>query len=150
LRRALRARYEAYRTKFVYRRVDKEWVKQQFKRVRDDSRQQRLDIRMRIKNPKDRKAFYSILAFETLRAREELKTKISKMRADLKNDPSNKRLSYREWVEQEAATGDPGAISQLRGFTYGENAQRRLKELTVSNLPGISILNISRSMECSV
>ncbi len=120
LRRALRARYEAYRTKFVYRRVDKEWVKQQFKRVRDDSRQQRLDIKLRIKNPKDRKAFYSILAFETLRAREELETKISKMRADLKNDPSNKRLSYREWVEQEAATGDPGAISQLRGFTYGE------------------------------
>lgn len=120
LRRALRARYEAYRTRFVYRRVDKEWVKQQFKRIRDDSRQQRLDIKIRISNPKDRKAFYSILAFETLRAREELKSKVSRMRAEHKNDPSNKRLGYREWVELEAATGDPGAISQLRGFTYGE------------------------------
>ena len=127
LRKATRARYDAYRVAFVNRRVDKEWVKQQFLIIRDQARQQRADIKSRIKHPLDRKAFYSILAFETLRSREELKTKIQVLRRDLKSDPTNKKLTFREWVEREAANGDPGAISQLRGFSYGdrrkENAQ---------------------------
>lgn len=127
LRKATRARYDAYRVAFVNRRVDKEWVKRQFMVIRDQARQQRADIKSRIKHPLDRKAFYSILAFETLRAREELKTKVQVMRQELKSDPANKRLTFREWVEREAANGDPGAISQLRGFSYGdrrkENAQ---------------------------
>ncbi|OSO70478.1 hypothetical protein BV367_00610 [Pseudomonas syringae pv. actinidiae] len=120
LRRATRARYEAYRIAFVTRRVDKEWVKRQFMGIRDQARQQRADIRSRIKHPLDRRAFYSILAFETLRAREELKTKIQELRRELKSDPANKKLTFREWVEREAAKGDPGAISQLRGFSYGD------------------------------
>ena len=88
--------------------------------IRDQARQQRADIKSRIKHPLDRKAFYSILAFETLRSREELKTKIQLLRRELKSDPSNKKLTFREWVEREASNGDPGAISQLRGFTYGD------------------------------
>ncbi|WP_338322545.1 TraI/MobA(P) family conjugative relaxase [Pseudomonas savastanoi] len=120
LRKATRARYDAYRVAFVTRRIDKEWVKQQFILIRDQARQQRADIKARIQNPLDRKAFYSILAFETLRSREELKTKIQLLRRELRNDPSNKKLTFREWVEREASNGDPGAISQLRGFTYGD------------------------------
>ena len=120
LRKATRARYDAYRVAFVTRRIDKEWVKQQFMMIRNQARQQRADIKLRIKHPLDRKAFYSILAFETLRSREELKTKIQLLRRELKSDPSNKKLTFREWVEREASNGDPGAISQLRGFTYGD------------------------------
>ncbi|MBK3477661.1 relaxase/mobilization nuclease domain-containing protein [Pseudomonas sp. MF6751] len=120
LRKATRARYDAYRVAFVTRRIDKEWVKQQFMMIRDQARQQRADIKARINNPLDRKAFYSILAFETLRSREELKTKIQLLRRELRSDPSNKKLTFREWVEREASNGDPGAISQLRGFTYGD------------------------------
>ncbi|KPC31076.1 Relaxase [Pseudomonas syringae pv. cilantro] len=125
LRKATRARYDAYRTAFVYRRVDKEWVKQQFMIIRDQARQQRADIKSRINHPLDRKAFYSILAFETLRSREELKTKIQVMCRELKNDPANKKLTFREWVEREAANGDPGAISQLRGFSYGDRRKEK-------------------------
>ena len=120
LRKATRARFDAYRAAFVYRRVDKEWVKQQFILIRDQARQQRADIKSRIRNPLDRKAFYSILAFETLRSREELITKIQVLRRELKDDAANKKLTFREWVEREAANGDPGAISQLRGFSYGD------------------------------
>ncbi|QCY09394.1 relaxase (plasmid) [Pseudomonas sp. MPC6] len=127
LRKATRARFDAYRAAFVYRRVDKEWVKQQFIIIRDQACQQRADIKSRIRNPLDRKAFYSILAFETLRSREELKTKIQVLRRELKDDAANKKLTFREWVERGAANGDPGAISQLRGFSYShrrkENAE---------------------------
>ncbi|WP_331851961.1 TraI/MobA(P) family conjugative relaxase [Pseudomonas cerasi] len=125
LRKATRSRYEAYRAAFVKRRVDKEWIKQQFILIRDHARTQRADIKSRIKHPLDRKAFYSILAFETLRAREELKTKIQELRRELKNDPSNTKLSFREWVEREAASGDPGAISQLRGFSYSDSRREK-------------------------
>ncbi|MDY7585073.1 TraI/MobA(P) family conjugative relaxase [Pseudomonas sp. CCI3.1] len=124
LRKATRAGFDAYRAAFVYRRVDKEWIKQQFKVIRDQARLQRADIKSRISHPSDRKAFYSILAFETLRSREELKTKIQVLRRELKEDPTNHKLSFREWVEREAAIGDPGAISQLRGFSYGDRRKR--------------------------
>lgn len=126
LRKATRARYEAYRTAFIKRRIDKEWAKQQFSYIRDKARQQRTDIRVSIQNPLERKAFYSILAFETLKAREQLKLKLNDMRTSLKNDLSNKRLSYREWVEREAAIGDAGAISQLRGFSYGDKRKEKV------------------------
>ncbi|WP_235091357.1 MULTISPECIES: hypothetical protein [Burkholderiaceae] len=39
----------------------------------------------------------------------------------------NRRLSYREWVEWQAAAGDGAAIGQLRGFVYSE--KRRTREL---------------------
>jgi hypothetical protein len=120
LRKATRKRYEAYRSSFVKRRVDKEWAKKQFLIIRDQARQQRADIRTRITNPLERKAFYSILAFETLRSREELKLRINVMRLELKANPANKKLAFREWIEQEAATGDEGAVSQLRGFSYAD------------------------------
>lgn len=125
LRKATRRRFDSYRAAFVLRRVDKEWVKQQFKSIRDQARQQRADIKARIKHPSDRKAFYSILAFETLRSREELKTKIQVLRREFKDDPTNRKLTFREWVEREAAVGDPGAISQLRGFSYADRRKEK-------------------------
>lgn len=73
---------------------------------------------------------YSIVAFETLRERDRLRREIRKEREALSlyADPTNRRLSYREWVERQAATGDGAAIGQLRGgFVYSE--KRRTREL---------------------
>ncbi len=124
LRRDTRARYQKYRSEFVTNRIDKEQVRNGFRAISEDARRKRTNIRKKVSDPKDRKAFYSIVAFEALRAREKHKFEIKKKRQELASDPANKRLSYKEWVEREASLGDAGAISQLRGFNHAEQRAR--------------------------
>ncbi|MDN7527669.1 TraI/MobA(P) family conjugative relaxase [Burkholderia orbicola] len=126
-RRELRARYEEYKKGFVYRRLDPADVRARFAAIRADARQRRLEVRQTVSDPAARQALYSVIAFETLRARDRLQREIRKERQALRDDQSNRRQSYREWVERQAAAGDTAAISQLRGFAYSE--KRLAKEL---------------------
>ncbi len=122
-RRALRDRYDQYKNGFVFRRLNPIAVKQRFLIIRDDARRQRLEVRTTVADPLARKALYSVIAFETLRARDRLQRGVRDERATLRGDPSNRRIPYREWVEDLAASGDAAAISQLRGFLHNENRQ---------------------------
>lgn len=126
-RRELRARYDEYKSGFVYRRLDPTDVRDRFAAILADARQRRLEVRQTVTDPAARKALYSVIAFETLRARDRLQREIRNERKALRDDQSNRRQPYREWVERQAATGDAAAISQLRGFAYSE--KRRAKEL---------------------
>jgi len=126
-RRDLRARYGDYKSAFVYRRLEPATVRQRFLDIREAARQKRLEIRETVADAGARKALYSVVAFETLRDRDRLRREIRKERQALHVDSTNRRLSYREWVERQAATGDSAAIGQLRGFVYSE--KRRAREL---------------------
>ncbi|MFT2604918.1 hypothetical protein ACMWQW_34305, partial [Escherichia coli] len=44
---------------------------------------------------------------------------------------ANPRLSYREWVEQEALKGDKAALSQMRGFAYSSRKKEKYKQQLV-------------------
>lgn len=124
-RRSLRAEYEEYRKAFVTQRLSREDVKARYAAIRAHARHQRAEVRANVENPQDRRAFYSVIAFETLRAKDRLRRQIQRERDVLKNDLSNRRLSYRQWVEREAARGNEGAIGQLRGFAYAEKRSLR-------------------------
>ena len=126
-RRDLRNRFDAYKNGFVLRRLDPTTVRERFTALRLDARRQRVEVRTTVADPAMRKAMYSIIAFETLRARDRLQREIRRERAALRAEPGNRRGTYREWVEQQAATGDAAAISQLRGFQYSE--KRQIKDL---------------------
>lgn len=126
-RRELRARYGAYKSTFVYRRLDPATVRQRFSDIREAARQKRLEIRETVPYASARKVLYSVVAFETLRDRDRLRREIRREREALCAEPTNRRLSYREWVERQAAAGDSAAIGQLRGFVYSE--KRRTREL---------------------
>lgn len=126
-RRELRARYGEYKSAFVYRRLDPATVRQRFSDIREAARRKRREIRETVPDAAARNVLYSVVAFETLRERDRLRREIRKERQALNADPTNRRLSYREWVEQQAATGDSAAIGQLRGFVYSE--KRRAREL---------------------
>lgn len=126
-RRELRARYGEYKSAFVYRRLDPATVRQRFSDIREAARRKRREIRETVPDAAARNVLYSVVAFETLRERDRLRREIRKERQALYADPTNRRLSYREWVEQQAATGDSAAIGQLRGFVYSE--KRRAREL---------------------
>ncbi|WP_329808342.1 hypothetical protein, partial [Klebsiella pneumoniae] len=45
---------------------------------------------------------------------------------------ANPRLSYREWVEQEALKGDKAALSQMRGFAYSSRKKEKYKQQLLS------------------
>lgn len=122
-RRDLRARYADYVSGFTYRRLDPDAVRSRFAAIRTDARQRRLEIRNTVTDPATRKALFSVIAFETLRARDRLQRQIRQERQTLREDESNRRQPYREWVERQAATGDAAAISQLRGYAYSEKRQ---------------------------
>lgn len=119
-RRNLRLRYADYKNQFVTRRLDPAQVRARFAALRAEARRRRAEVRATVSNPAARKARYSVIAFETLRERERLRLLIGEERAALREDPGNIRLSYREWVERQAASGDDAAISQLRGWAYAE------------------------------
>ncbi|WP_310623368.1 TraI/MobA(P) family conjugative relaxase [Burkholderia cenocepacia] len=126
-RRELRARYGEYKCAFVYRRLDPATVRQRFSEIREAAGRKRREIRQTVTDAAARNVLYSVVAFETLRERDRLRREIRKERQALYADPTNRRLSYREWVERQAATGDSAAIGQLRGFVYSE--KRRAREL---------------------
>lgn len=120
-RRELRVRYDEYKNGFVYRRLDPDVVRRRFSAIRDDARLRRLEIKQTVTDPIARKALYSVVAFETLRARDRLQREIRKERATLQADPLNRRQPYREWVERQAASGD-AAYAALRTPRSGRRA----------------------------
>lgn len=126
-RRILRNRYSEYKNGFVYQRLALSEVKEGYARLRDDARRRRQEVRESVSDPVARKALYSVIAFESLRAREHMRREVRNNRDTLRNDPSNRRKPFREWVEHQAAAGDAAAISQLRGFVYAD--KRQAKEL---------------------
>lgn len=130
-RRGLRERYAAYRSAFVYRRLDALDVKRRYAELRDTARRRRAEVRATVRHAAARKALYSVIAFETLRERERLRSAIKAERDGLRIAPGNRRLSFRDWVAVQAATGDEAAISQLRGWAHAERRdQHRLDATT--------------------
>ncbi|KMM24101.1 hypothetical protein L540_08220 [Bordetella pseudohinzii] len=123
-RRQLRADYQGYRARFVTRRVSGEESRALYRAITDAARARRREVASTVGDPRQRKAFYSVIAFETLTARENLKAQLAKRRAQLRADPNNRPLTYREWVEAQAAGGSAAAISQLRGWAYADTRRQ--------------------------
>lgn len=71
----------------------------------------------------ERKAAYSVSAFERARELEVLREQQSEERANL-----TRPLTYREWVEVMARQGDEAAIAQLRGWAYAERRQHKRQQ----------------------
>lgn len=127
-RRDLRARYERYRKTVVIRRLDPEDVRARFRALYADFRQQRMEIRTTVDDPAMRRLLYGIVSFERWRAKVLLQRDIRLMRKALREDPSNRCLTWREWVTHQAAKGDEAAISQLRGWAYQEQRKANANE----------------------
>ena len=124
-RRALYDRYGAYTSSFSPPRQDSAEVKRRYREIVEEGRRRRSDVRAVTRSAAERKALYSIIAFETLRSREKLKSGLAEERNAIRMDPSSRRMRFREWVAAEAEKGDQGAISQLRGWAYAERRDAR-------------------------
>ncbi|MEK6291020.1 MAG: TraI/MobA(P) family conjugative relaxase [Paraburkholderia tropica] len=82
-------------------------------------------VREQIRNGKlsvvERKAAYSISAFERARELEVLREQ-QRQERQTRHRPE----TYREWVERMAALGDEAAIAQLRGWAYAGRRKQRI------------------------
>jgi hypothetical protein len=125
-RRDLWTRYLHYKAEQVLPRFDANSAKARFLALRNEARRRRAEVRA-MTDRAQRKANYSVIAFEMARERERLKLRIQSERLDLRKEVKAQRLSFREWVERQAANGDAAAISQLRGWAYA--AKRKGQDL---------------------
>ncbi|AOJ87569.1 hypothetical protein WS87_13255 [Burkholderia sp. MSMB0856] len=126
MRADLRASYERDRTKQqrgfdTARQQMRTRHRNDYRALLDRHRQARERIRNSGMRSVERKAAYSISAFERARELEILREQQEEERAALMRPQS-----YREWVEMRAKEGDEAAIAQLRGWTYA--ARRRRKQ----------------------
>ncbi|RQR38978.1 MULTISPECIES: TraI/MobA(P) family conjugative relaxase [unclassified Burkholderia] len=127
MRADLRASYELDRTK---QQRDFDTARQQMRtRHRNDHRallDRHRQVRERIRSSGmrsvERKAAYSVSAFERARELEILREQQEGERVALPRPQT-----YREWVEMRVREGDEAAIAQLRGWAYA--ARRRRKQL---------------------
>ena len=97
----------------IRHQVDYRTVLERHRRVREQIRASRMPRA-------ERKAAYSVSAFERMRELEALRDQQERERGAL-----TRPQTYREWVEMRAGEGDEAAIAQLRGWTY--TARRRHK-----------------------
>lgn len=74
------------------------------------------NVRHSVSDPHTRKLMYNPAEFKRLQAVANLRLSLREERNGFR--AANPRLSYREWVEQEALKGDKAALSQMRGFAY--------------------------------
>jgi hypothetical protein len=119
-RRKLHARYLRERGEQVLPSFDASDARTRFTALRNEARRRRAEVRAATKDYAQRQARYSVIAFETARERERLKVRMGIERATLRREVKTQQLSFREWVEQQAAAGDAAAISQLRGWAYAD------------------------------
>lgn len=119
-RQDLKLRYRQYRANYKAPRLSPEEVRQRFADQRADFKARRQTIRLGGASPAERKVLYSLLALEAAQAKIELQQRITKERAALRADSTRRRMTYREWVEEQARLGDEAALAQLRGWHYAE------------------------------
>lgn len=119
-RKGLREEYNNYKKSFVRKEINKDDARKMFSELAARARDKRGEVKNSKASTAAKKAMYSVIAFETLREREKLKAELADLRKSLRADPANKVLKFREWVEDQAASGDSAAISQMRGWSYAD------------------------------
>ncbi|MBB2984577.1 MAG: TraI/MobA(P) family conjugative relaxase [Paraburkholderia tropica] len=125
LRSDLRARYDAeqVRQRREYdaaRQQMRNRHQRQYRALLERHRQVRGHIRDSGLKPAERKAAYSVSAFERARELEVLREQQWAERNALARPQT-----WREWVEMMAQQGDEAAIAQLRGWAYAERRRRK-------------------------
>ncbi|MBA5687228.1 relaxase/mobilization nuclease domain-containing protein [Duganella sp. LX47W] len=123
-RRELREQYQAYRAALPPMLSVRAETLRRLAQLRLEARRRRQLARATLTDRAARKAQYSIIAFEMLRAREQIRTDMRAERERIATAYRANTLTFRQWVEGLAATGHRGAISQLRGWAHAAQRKR--------------------------
>ncbi len=116
-REVLRARYDAYRS--GWKKPDLR-ASERFRQISSHCVLVKARVRETARDPLMRKLMYRVAEFEKMKAMAELRLQLREERQLLSQSGSNRPLSWKSWVEQEALQGNVAAISQMRGWAYRE------------------------------
>ena len=118
----LRARYDAYRA--GWQKPDLR-AGERFRQISAHCVVMKAHVRESVRDPLLRKLMYRVAEFEKMKAMAELRLQLREERQALSVAGTNRPLSWKSWVEQEALQGDVAAISQMRGWAYREKRRAR-------------------------
>lgn len=119
----LKGRYRNYLNNLPVFKVDRELQSRKMKEVHAHTRLVKANIRRDVRDPQLRKLMYNLAEFKRMQRLAELRIEGRENRDGFK--AAHPRLSYRDWVEQEALKGDSAAISQMRGFAYAKSKSKK-------------------------
>lgn len=121
-RMLLKGRYQEYKSALPRFESDKDDFKARISQISEETRAIKRRIKGDHRSPMIRRQFYNIAEFERWRKINALKHEKQAERNGF--FAANPRLTYRQWVEREAANGDSAAVSQLRGWYYKQSRKR--------------------------
>lgn len=127
-RKALKDDYQRYRqaVRVSCVVVDKDDVARRRKAITDHFKAEREKVKSSGLDVNQRKAFYSILAMELLKARAQLMADLEVERKRIKE--ANQLQTFKEWTADRAEEGNQAAIAQLRGWAYTDKRQGKRLE----------------------
>lgn len=128
----LKGRYKAYRNNLPRFEVDPDVMRDRFKMITHHTKLSKANIRASVSDPQMRRLMYNLAEFKRQQAIADLRLSVKAQRNGFAE--ANPRLSYREWVEQEALKGDSAALSQMRGFAYAERRKEKYKQQLVKEI----------------
>lgn len=126
----LKGRYRAYRNNLPVYSPDKDRIADEYRKIAQHTRLVKNNVRHSVSDPHTRKLMYNLAEFKRLQAVANLRLSLREERNGFR--AANPRLSYREWVEQEALKGDKAALSQMRGFAYSPGRRRSINSSWLS------------------
>lgn len=128
----LKGRYRAYRNNLPIYSPDKDRIADEYRKIAQHTRLVKNNVRHSVSDPHTRKLMYNPAEFKRLQAVANLRLSLREERNGFR--AANPRLSYREWVEQEALKGDKAALSQMRGFAYSSVKKEKYKQQLVEQI----------------
>ncbi|SWW58929.1 Uncharacterised protein [Klebsiella pneumoniae] len=128
----LKGRYRAYRNNLPIYSPDKDRIADEYRKIAQHTRLVKNNVRHSVSDPHTRKLMYNLAEFKRLQAVANLRLSLREERNGFR--AANPRLSYREWVEQEALKGDKAALSQMRGFAYSSRKKEKYKQQLVEQI----------------
>lgn len=138
-RMLLKGRYRAYRNNLPAYSPDKNFISDEYRKIAQHTRLIKHNVRMTVSDPYTRKLMYNLAEFKRLQAVANLRLNLREERNGFR--AANPRLSYREWVEQEALKGDKAALSQMRGFAYSSRKKESYKQKLVGEIGFVKTQN---------
>ncbi|MCG4032176.1 relaxase/mobilization nuclease domain-containing protein [Escherichia coli] len=136
-REDLRARYLAW--KEHWRKPDLRYG-ERLREIHAACRRRKAYIRVQFRDPQLRKLHYHIAEVQRMQALIRLKESVKEERLSLIAEGKWYPLSYRQWVEQQAAQGDRAAVSQLRGWDYRDRRSRNKDKRRTTNVDRCVVL----------
>ncbi|WP_434523845.1 TraI/MobA(P) family conjugative relaxase [Photorhabdus asymbiotica] len=126
----LRGRYEQYKSNLPLYPFNKNEFSQNMKAIHAHVRSMKRTVKSTYSDPVVRRQFYNLCEFERYKQISALKLAESESRNGFY--AANPRLTYRQWVENEALSGDAAALSQLRGWYYSQAKKKCHQEVVMS------------------